>query len=631
MKRITNINRWHRMLAGRWHRMVLVFGAGALAASLTLAFIPSEAKGAVPQLINFQGILRDGSGNPVANGPYSVIFTIYDAPTGVPPATNVLWSETQTVTTSGGLFTVLLGSAIAGNEIPDTVFNSPDRYLGIKVGADPEMTPRQKLSSVGYSYVSSQWTSAAQDLFRLNGNVGIGTSAPGAKLDVVASGPYPYAVSATGVSHGVVATGSTVGVYGSSSSGTGTGVYALGGLFGVDATGIAYGVRGISPSGTGVYGNSSSGTGVLAYSSSGPGVVASGGTYGGDFTGTGGGSYGVSATGGGYGGYFTGTGFGSYGVYATGESRGFFGGATSSSSNPTIGCSADAVNTSFGDAYGGFFTGSSTSGTSYGVYGRALSGYGVYGLGGPYGVRGEGSTHGVYGVAHNNGGYGVYGSNGGNSGTWAGYFSGDTHMTGNLEVIGFIFKPGGGFKIDHPTDPANKYLYHSFVESPDMKNIYDGVVTIDAKGEATVTLPDWFGAVNKDFRYQLTCIGGFAPVYVADKIKNNRFRIAGGTPGLEVSWQITGIRQDAYASAHRIPVEEVKSDKERGKYLHPKEQGVSETLGMNYEETQKMEAEQKKMKEQQAKMEAERKQHEEQRAKMEQERLIQEQKIKGNK
>ena len=70
--------------------------------------------------------------------------------------------------------------------------------------------------------------------------------------------------------------------------------------------------------------------------------------------------------------------------------------------------------------------------------------------------------------------------------------------------------------------------------------------------------------MNRDFRYQLTCIGGFAPVYVANKIKNNRFRVAGGLPGLEISWQVTGIRQDAWANATRIPIEEDKPESERG-------------------------------------------------------------------
>ena len=72
-----------------------------------------------------------------------------------------------------------------------------------------------------------------------------------------------------------------------------------------------------------------------------------------------------------------------------------------------------------------------------------------------------------------------------------------------------------------------------------------------------------------DFRYQLTCIGGFAPVYIATEIANHRFRIAGGSPGMKVSWQVTGIRHDAWAEAHRVQVEEQKPEAHRGRYLHP--------------------------------------------------------------
>jgi trimeric autotransporter adhesin len=141
---------------------------------------------------------------------------------------------------------------------------------------------------------------------------------------------------------------------------------------------------------------------------------------------------------------------------------------------------------------------------------------------------------------------------------------------GDVAVFGNLSKTGGSFKIDHPLDPGNKYLYHSFVESPDMKNIYDGVVTLDATGEALVVLPDWFDALNRDFRYQLTSIGAPGPnLYISQEVSGNRFAIAGGQPGMKVSWQVTGTRQDAWANAHRIPVEEEKSAQERGQYIAP--------------------------------------------------------------
>ena len=97
-----------------------------------------------------------------------------------------------------------------------------------------------------------------------------------------------------------------------------------------------------------------------------------------------------------------------------------------------------------------------------------------------------------------------------------------------------------------------------------MKNIYDGVVRLDARGEATVRLPDWFEALNRDFRYQLTPVGAPASgLFIRQEIKKSRFRIAGGTPGLKVSWQVTGIRHDTWARANRIPVEQAKSATEK--------------------------------------------------------------------
>jgi hypothetical protein len=150
--------------------------------------------------------------------------------------------------------------------------------------------------------------------------------------------------------------------------------------------------------------------------------------------------------------------------------------------------------------------------------------------------------------------------------------------TNAFAVTGTISKGGGSFKIDHPLDPENKYLYHSFVESPDMMNIYNGNVRTDGRGYATITLPDWFEALNKDFRYQLTVIDesdSTMPVFakVVRKVAGNQFTIRTNVPNMEVSWQVTGIRKDPFAQANRIPVEEAKAPLHRGTYLHPEAWG----------------------------------------------------------
>jgi hypothetical protein len=140
---------------------------------------------------------------------------------------------------------------------------------------------------------------------------------------------------------------------------------------------------------------------------------------------------------------------------------------------------------------------------------------------------------------------------------------------GDLDVIGNLTKTTGTFKIDDPMDPGNKYLYHSFVESPDMMDVYNGSVMTDKHGKAVVTLPDYFEKLNRDFRYQLTAIGTFAQATVINEIENNQFTIRTSKPGVKVSWQVTGIRQDAYAKAHPLKVEEEKPAGEQGRYLHP--------------------------------------------------------------
>lgn len=88
--------------------------------------------------------------------------------------------------------------------------------------------------------------------------------------------------------------------------------------------------------------------------------------------------------------------------------------------------------------------------------------------------------------------------------------------------------------------------------------------------------------MNKDFRYQLTAIGRPGPdLHVAEEIKGNQVKIAGGKLGMKVSWQVTGVRQDAYAPANRVPVEEDKPAQERGTYLNPEAFGQPQQRGLD--------------------------------------------------
>lgn len=225
----------------------------------------------------------------------------------------------------------------------------------------------------------------------------------------------------------------------------------------------------------------------------------------------------------------------------------------------------------------------------YGVHGSGFLA-GVLGAGGNIGVVGNGKT-GISGFATESGledtgvvgrsinGYGVRGY-GGNIGVYAENTNVHTaaylatpglagDFRGDVFVWGTLWQTGIRFLIDHPLDPAHRYLSHASVESAEQKNLYDGIATLDGQGEAVVELPDWFSALNGQLRYQLTCLGQYAPVFVAKKLEANRFRIAGGIPGLEVSWQVTGIRQDAWAKANPLTTEQEKPQQERGTYLHP--------------------------------------------------------------
>lgn len=275
------------------------------------------------------------------------------------------------------------------------------------------------------------------------------------------------------------------------------------------------------------------------------------------------------------------------GVYGRGKQTGVFGQADSASVSQT---NYLGLVDGFKEAIGVFGKGKMINGQGYfaniGVAGSAVDNTNFFNIG----VLGEASP------------------NNPNQQNYAGYFIGRTYVdgllgaeeayiagslqvsngvqlygtvnTGNLNVVGMLTKLGGSFKIDHPQDPANKFLIHSFVESPDMMNIYNGNIISDQKGEAIVMLPTYFEAENKEYRYQLTVIGKDARAFVKEEIQNNQFIIKSSEPNTKVSWQVTGVRKDTWANEHRIIDVVEKTSAEKNLYLHPEFLNVPATKGL---------------------------------------------------
>ena len=367
----------------------------------------------------------------------------------------------------------------------------------------------------------------------------------------------------TGGARGVVgyapgAAGNNYGVWGQADSTGGRGVFGLASAF----SGSTYGIHGQSDStaGRGVFGQTTATTGT---------------SYG---------VYGENAS--------TTGGAGVFGrALGTGPVSGIEGRANTPNGN-AIYAQNDATTGGIGVAARG----------NTAIYGEAvgnLGGTGVYGIapqvgGDAIGVRAQTQAQtgkALWAISSNANGvnYALYAENAGTN-SYAGYFTGLPGF-GRVHVTGTLSKGMGSFKIDHPLDPANKYLYHSFVESPDMMNIYNGTVVTDADGYATVEMPEWFEALNRQFRYQLTVVdeadtAGFVQVKVVRKVAGNRFTLRTSAPRVEVSWQVTGVRHDAIAEKHRIPVEQDKPEAERGKYLYPVEHGQPAEKGVDWERSE---------------------------------------------
>ena len=526
------------------------------------------ASGIVPPVVKFGGVLTDVNSKPMT-GTVGVTFSLYKESQGGA----ALWVETQNVALDKtGHYAAMLGSTTSQG-IPADVFASGEaRWLGVQAQGQAEQ-PRTLLMSVPYALKAldaetvgglppsafvkaavpgsataanasqppaaqvtgsgtanlvSKWISATalgnSHIFDgPKGSVGIGTTAPSAKLDVDGTAR----VRGNATVNGSLGVGP---ITATSTSSGGTGVLANAGSSTASNGVVAYGATGVAgyttvAGSTALYGNAGNSTGSN-------GVVAYGAT--------------------GVAGYATVAG----GIALYGNA------GNSTASNGVVGYGATGVagNSTITGSYGTYGSGST------GVWGNSTgtgANVGVLGSGGNFGVLGQSSSSSGSGGGFSNSSTGDALFTYNQSGGYAAFFDGDVDVDGNLS------KAGGSFKIDDPLDPANKYLYHSFVESPDMMNIYNGNATTNEQGSAVVQLPEWFETLNRDFRYQLTVIGQFSQAIVAGKVANHQFVIKTDKPNVEVSWQVTGIRQDAWANAHRIPVEVEKAQADRGLYLHP--------------------------------------------------------------
>src|SRR5581483_10031624 len=337
---------------------------------------------------------------------------------------------------------------------------------------------------------------AAKMTILRNGNVGIGTTNPLYKLHVAAIGNHAiYGQSDIGIAVWGQSTSNSA-VYGQSTSGygvqglsaSGTGVYGVAnattgtvpGVFGETKSGnvAGIGVFGLSNNGRGVQGNSTTGSGVYGYSNSGTalyGITDNGtGVIGSSTTGRG--VYGVSAT-------ASSTIAGVWGENSAFAGTGVVGNALNTNSTGVAGIADPSGGTGvYGRGAANGISGNSTNGK--GVYGVSVNGNGVFGQStnndGIYGTTDVSSSSGVYGQNFADfvlGGSRPFGVTGvGSTGIHgitmdfiAGYFDGDVFVSTNLIVNG-----SKHFKIDHPLDPANKYLLHASIESPEVKNLYDG-------------------------------------------------------------------------------------------------------------------------------------------------------------
>jgi hypothetical protein len=614
----------------------------SVAALLMLATSSAVAQSPLGTTFNYQGYLQDG-GSP-ASGLHDLRFRLYDAAVGGMQVGATLCLNNVSV--MDGLFAELLDfgvGAFDGDARWLEVEVRKDTGLDCATPFFFELlAPRQELTltpnaAFALNAASAAAADTAMNAYQLNGqaadyyqnasNLTAGTLATPRlpnPLSLIgdnpvaatifgqndsaafqATGMFGLAAAGSGATNGVrgdavspdgigvlgyngTASGTTTGVMGVATSVSGRGVVG----WNQATSGLTTGVYGLvhSPSGRGVLGESTStdagvqsfgvvgvsnspafgSAGVRGINNSGGQVIGVEGISQAGDAGTG-----IVGRGSATGGYFESFGpsggFASTGVYTVAADYGVYAESSGSAagrfvaSSPANAVHATLSGTGIGSA--GRFHNSATFGDAmyvtndaggYTLAFRAISNFSSC-------LRGE-----SYGTGDH---IGVYGQNTSSASPFAwGVFA-----AGRLGANGAKF-----FQIDHPLYPEEKVLQHYCAEGNEPRLSYVGRVTLDANGEAWVQLPDYFEAINRAPEYQLTCIGGYAPVYVAHETERNRFKIAGGRPGLQVSWRVDGIRNDRYVQRHGIAEEVEKPEHLKGKYVSPELYGMPAEHGIYY-------------------------------------------------
>jgi len=552
-----------------------------------------------PQLFNYQGVARTTAGMPMVSATIGLRLTIHDvSATGA-----VLYQETQTASTNSfGLYSLSVGGGTpVSGTMSSIAWGSGLKYLQVEIdptgGTSYAGGGTAQLLSVPYAvYANSANTAAtatsATSATSITGTVPMGGDVTGTNAAATVVKMQGHDISSTAPTSGQALIWNS----GSSSwtpttlaaGGTVTSITASAPLTGGTIT--SSGSIGLGTAGTA--GNYGDGTHYPAFTTDAYGRVTAVtvNALPAGITSTGTANY-VSK-------FTSPTAITNSSLYQNGSKIGL--GTTAPNGTLTIESAADSIllyvnqtgtPTPFGMqrlVYNG-----ATDGSRCGIYARTIrttadaTGTGILAIGSDMGLYGYSSSStnteceglqgdaynsgtysiGVYGYADKNttspgSAYGVYGFAQNGTVNYAGYFDGDLYAANASAGI-------KAFKIDHPADPANKYLYHSSVESNDMMNMYNGNVVTDENGDATVALPSYFTLLNKDYKYQLTCMGQFAQAIIAEKISDNQFKIKTDKPNVEVSWLVMGVRQDPAANAYRIKNEVEKPSSEKGTYLFP--------------------------------------------------------------